>query len=429
MLTKKFTTREKAILIVLFLLLPIFFFLLLNTPAFLGNTNKIELTPLEVQSGETTIFKAKISGNKGMIRLPNNTIPMMEGRVYDMQNLSFKGGEFSFQAVIPPGVDSINIKVENGKSSKTFNIIVTQGLNPFVSGEQIYERMGYVTDESNGIAHRVTTHPQLLNGALYFRDVFRSYGLEAEVVRYGLPPSGDNPIRKAVGAFIWNVVAYHWGENTKEWIVLGGHYDMSWETMEGAYDNTAGTTLVLEIAKGISQISTNKTIVFCLWAGEEEGLWGAQKFVDTIPDDVEVKTYLNFDMAGINYPAPFALRASVGADDDPGVIENEELIRLTNQTAFQILGYPRETGVRVIEESHRGSDHYRFEEIGVPIIFFHGASTSEYEAYHTPDDTLEEMERVAGGIDNLIDGFDTVAWIGFYLTLLLDNDDTVHQQF
>jgi hypothetical protein len=63
----------------------------------------------------------------------------------------------------------------------------------------------------------------------------------------------------------------------------------------------------------------------------------------------------------------------------------------------------------------------------VPIVFFYGASSSEYEAYHTEDDTLEEMERVAGSKENLIGGFDTVAWMGFYLTLLLDNDNTVHQ--
>jgi hypothetical protein len=132
-------------------------------------------------------------------------------------------------------------------------------------------------------------------------------------------------------------------------------------------------------------------------------------------------------MAGINYPAPYDLRAIIGPDDDPEVIEQGALINLTNRSAHQILNYPRVTGVNVLEESHRGSDHYRFEQIGTPIVFFYGASASEYEAYHTPDDTLEEMERVAGGKENLIAGFDTVVWVGFYLTLLLDNDDVVHQ--
>jgi len=202
---------------------------------------------------------------------------------------------------------------------------------------------------------------------------------------------------------------------------------MSPSTLEGAYDNTAGTNCVVEIARGISQMKTNKTIVFGLWAGEEEGLLGAQEFVDAIPDDVTVKSYLNFDMAGINYPAPYDLQAIIGPDDNPEIIEQGALLNLTNRTAFEILDYPREIGVNVVEESHRGSDHYRFEQIGVPIVFFYGATAGEYEAYHSTDDTLEEMERVAGGKENLVGGFDTVAWMGFYLTILLDNDNIVHQ--
>ena len=39
------------------------------------------------------------------------------------------------------------------------------------------------------------------------------------------------------------------------------------------------------------------------------------------------------------------------------------------------------------------------------------------------------MERVAGGVENLIGVFDTVVWMGFYLTVIMDNDDTVHQWF
>jgi hypothetical protein len=420
--------KKTTILVVLLLLLPILGFLLLASPTLFGGSSNIELSPMQANSGTITEFTVKTVGNGGVVRLSNNTLPFIDGKMSTEQNLSFKGNKFTFQAMVPPTVPMINITVDSQGNSRTFGITVEPGGDPFISGEDIYSRMQYVTDRSNGMFHRVTSHPQLEKGARYFRDEFSSYGLEAEIVRYWFP-TGDNPIRKAVGVFIWNVVAYHWGENTKEWIVIGGHYDMSWETVEGAYDNTGGSNIVLEVAKGISNFKTNKTIVFGLWAGEEEGLWGAQKFVDTIPDDVTVKTYLNFDMAGINYPAPFDLRAIIGPDEDPEVIEREPLITCTNQTAHEILRYPRVTGVNVVEESHRGSDHYRFEEIGVPIVFFYGASSSDYSAYHTPDDTLEEMERVAGGKENLIAGFETAAWMGFYLTLILDNDDTVHQLF
>lgn len=418
--------KKTTLFVVILLLLPILGYLLWITPSILMGIPEIDLYPLEVKAGQVAEFTVTTNEDNGVVRLSNNTLFITNNKVSTQENLSFEGSSFSFNVIAPPTASEINITVDAGSGSKKFKIAVTQGAGPYVSGQRVYERMEHVTDRSNGMFHRVTAHPQLEKGARYYEGVLNSFGLEAEIVRYWYP-SGDNPIRKAVGVFIWNVVAYHWGENRKEWIVLGGHYDMSWETVEGAYDNTAGTNIVTEIARGISNLNTNKTIVFGLWAGEEEGLFGAQKFVDTIPDDVTVKTYLNFDMAGINYPAPYDLRAIIGPDEDENVIEHQDLITLTNKTAHDILRYPRVTGVNVMEESHRGSDHYRFEEIGVPIVFFYGASSSEYEAYHTPDDTLKEMERVAGGVENLIAGFDTVIWMGFYLALLLDNDNTVHQ--
>lgn len=421
-----FSKRRITLLITLLLMLPIVAYILWTAPSLIGHDTKIELSPLEAKSGEINTFIVKISKSKGVVRLPNNTLPFIDNRLSTTQNLSFNGHEFTFQALIPPTVTAINITVDLGSKSKTFQVSAERGNEPIVSGQDVYERMDYVTTPSNGIMHRVTSHPQLEMGARYFKDVFQSFGLEAEIVRYWIP-SGDSPIQQMIGVFIWNVIAYHWGENTKEWIVLGGHYDMSPTTAEGAYDNTAGTNSVVEIARGISQIKTNKTIVFCLWAGEEEGLWGSQKFIDTLPADVTVKTYLNFDMVGINYPAPYELDAIVGPDEDPEIIEQDALINLTNRTAYNILNYPKEVGVNVYENSTRGSDHYRFEQIGVPIVFFYGAPASEYDAYHSPDDTLEEMERVAGGKENLIAGFDTVVWMGLYLTVLLDNDNTVHQ--
>jgi hypothetical protein len=41
---------------------------------------------------------------------------------------------------------------------------------------------------------------------------------------------------------------------------------------------------------------------------------------------------------------------------------------------------------------------------------------------------MAELERLAGGRANLEGGFDTLAWMGFYLAVVLDNDDEVEQQ-
>lgn len=422
----KLANKKTALLIALLLLLPILLYVLLGGPALFGADANIEFSPLFAESGKVAEFTVNTDASDGIVHLPDKTLPMIDGMLSTKQNLSFSGYEFSFSAMIPPTSTELNITVSSGGSKKTFVILLEKAKEPFVSGESIMNRMEYVTDYSNEMFRRVTSHPQLENGARYFESQFTSFGLDAEVIRYW-DQGGNSPMDILVGMMIWNVVAYHWGENTKEWIVLGGHYDVAPGTIEGAYDNTGGSNIVVEIAKGISQIKTNKTIVFGLWAGEEEGLWGASEFVDAIPDDVEVKSYLNFDMAGINYPAPFDLAALIGPDDDPEIIEQGAFINLTNKTAFDILDYPKDTGVSVVEDPFGRSDHVRFQGIGVTTVFFFGADDQEYTAYHSPDDTLEEMERIAGSRENLIGGFDTVAWMGFYLTVLLDNDDTVHQ--
>jgi len=406
--------------------MPLLVYLLWAGPALLGETVNIEMDPLSAQSGKISSFSVTTDANSGVVHLPNNTLAVIDGKISIVRELKFDGYDFTFSAMIPPTSDEINITVSSGGVKKTFVVLVEKSQDSFISGEEVFNRMEYVTDYSNEMFRRVTSHPQLENGARFFESEFSSFGLDAEVIRYW-DQSGDTPRDRVIGMMIWNVVAYHWGENTKEWIVIGGHYDVALGTIEGAYDNTGGTNLVVEVARGISQLKTNKTIVFGLWSGEEEGLWGATEFVDSIPDDVEVKAYLNLDMAGLNYPAPFDLEALIGPDEDPEMIEQGALINLTNKTAYDILHYPPGTGVTVKEDPFGRSDHVRFQQIGVPTVFFFGADDQEYPAYHSVDDTLEEMERVAGSRENLVGGLETAAWLGFYLTVLLDNDDTVHQ--
>ena len=90
--------------------------------------------------------------------------------------------------------------------------------------------------------------------ASYLKGELDGFGLETEIVQF------ERENREVL-----NVIGYHWGQNRPdEWIVLGGHYDIKEKTIEGAYDNTAGTVAVLEIAKAISKMQTDRTVVFCL---------------------------------------------------------------------------------------------------------------------------------------------------------------------
>ena len=74
----------------------------------------------------------------------------------------------------------------------------------------------------------------------------------------------------------------------------------------GAYDNTAGTSMVLTVAEAMAAYSTCNTMVFCLWSREEGGKRGSDFWTDYwVKEDnpnVEVTNYVNLDMAGVNWP-------------------------------------------------------------------------------------------------------------------------------
>ena len=73
-------------------------------------------------------------------------------------------------------------------------------------------------------------------------------------------------------------------------------------TNEGANDDTSGSTVSLEVGQALAQMEFDHTVVAALWACEEEGLLGSLAYVANLPENVSVRTYMNFDMVSLNYP-------------------------------------------------------------------------------------------------------------------------------
>ena len=107
-----------------------------------------------------------------------------------------------------------------------------------------------------------------------------------------------------------NIVGYNWGRvNPDEYIVIGGHFDIAYMftppgggTNEGANDDTSGSTVSLEVGQALARMEFDHTVVAALWACEEEGLLGSRAYVANLPENVSVRTYMNFDMVSLNYP-------------------------------------------------------------------------------------------------------------------------------
>jgi carboxypeptidase Q len=79
----------------------------------------------------------------------------------------------------------------------------------------------------------------------------------------------------------YNIIADIAGSDPKAgYVMAGAHYD-SWTAGDGASDNAAGVSVVMEAARILSalKVKPKRTIRFALWAGEEQGLHGSNAYV------------------------------------------------------------------------------------------------------------------------------------------------------
>jgi len=105
---------------------------------------------------------------------------------------------------------------------------------------------------------------------------------------------------------IYNVIARIPGSAyADEWIIRGNHHD-AW--VNGAEDPVSGTSALLEEARGLAALAgqgwkPKRTIVLCVWDGEEEGLLGSTEWAEDHAEELRRKAavYINSDTNGRGY--------------------------------------------------------------------------------------------------------------------------------
>ena len=90
-----------------------------------------------------------------------------------------------------------------------------------------------------------------------------------------------------------------------EWIIRGNHHD-AW--VNGAQDPVSGVAAQMEELRAYSELlrrgwKPKRTIVYCLWDGEEQGLLGSTEWVEAHADELKQKAvlYINSDSNGRGY--------------------------------------------------------------------------------------------------------------------------------
>src|SRR5438270_2100984 len=100
---------------------------------------------------------------------------------------------------------------------------------------------------------------------------------------------------------LWDVIGRVRGrELPDEWVVAGNHRD-AW--VYGAVDPNSGTAAMLEAVHGVGDLlksgwKPKRSVIFCSWDGEEEGLIGSTEWVEQHESELtNAAAYFNMDVA------------------------------------------------------------------------------------------------------------------------------------
>lgn len=222
-----------------------------------------------------------------------------------------------------------------------------------------------------------------------------------------------------------NVIAFIEGSDPQlknQAVIVGGHLDHLGRRGEyiynGAEDNASGACGILAMARALAlnPEKPKRSVIFCLWTGEEEGLLGSRYYVEhpLFPMEKTV-AYLNLDMIAQPWDEK-GLRRMMRMLN---IKEGEELLKKIKPENFLLLSFSAEAPdlQAALREANRsvgfdvlyretarnmnrmsgGSDHASFAMAGKPWAFF---MTGMSEIYHTPADSMEKfngatMEKVS----------------------------------
>lgn len=180
-----------------------------------------------------------------------------------------------------------------------------------------------------------------------------------------------------------NVVAMIEGKDEKlknEYVVISAHLDhvgsQAGLLFPGANDNASGSAAVLEIAEAFIKggIEPKRSIIFVLFAGEEQGLLGAKHFVDNWKNGYDkITAMINLDCVGYG--------DSIQVGNGKSAPNLWEIANQIDETSFNSMVDRTWSG--------GGADATPFHEKGVPCLYF--VTTNSYDHLHLPTDEVSTL--------------------------------------
>ncbi|MBI1797430.1 MAG: M28 family peptidase [Candidatus Eisenbacteria bacterium] len=211
-----------------------------------------------------------------------------------------------------------------------------------------------------------------------------------------------------------NVVGMIPGLDTTRTLVIGAHYDHLGYGDEhslapnsrlphlGADDNASGVAAMLSVAAwklplGVRTMTPRHTLIFCAFAGEEEGLLGSSHFTDDPPRPIEsVEAMLNMDMVGRMRDNKLMVMGVGTAKEFPALVDD-----VNKASGFTIA---------TSSDGYGPSDQQSFYKKHVPVLMLF---TGAHADYHKPSDSPDKINaaglwKVALFAKDIVDSLD--AW-------------------
>ncbi|WP_164215723.1 M28 family peptidase [Virgibacillus sp. YIM 98842] len=280
----------------------------------------------------------------------------------------------SFKLLLTHQLDNGQITASAAAALQDYtDFLIAKWENVFNAGNAM-DHLEYLSVD---LGERVAGTDGEREAASYIEDELASLGYETAIQEFEIRGEATSQ----------NVIATLTPEDVEnpEIIHVTAHYD-SVPGSPGANDNGSGTSGLLEMARALKDIDTNKEIRFVAFGSEEIGLVGARYYVEQLSDDEVDRSAANFNMD------------MIGTNWDPATTLYVNVVDGTPNTVWQYADAAQEKlDLDVLFLFRRGaSDHVPFYNAGIDAANFiwREPGTHSLEPwYHTPEDTFDKVSQ------------------------------------
>lgn len=269
---------------------------------------------------------------------------------------------------------------------------------------------------SDSMKGRVDYSPEQAQVVRFIGNEFKNYGLtflpnqSSYRQAFTIPGNTDDTLYNVIGVLPGTT-------KPEEIVIFSAHYDhvnraspllpADDEIYNGANDDASGCTAVLELAKYYAAKKDNaRTLIFCLFAGEEAGLRGSSSFVRQT-NLAGTKAVLNIEMIGNTN------RSGKNAFFITGSTYSDLMQIMKKNLAGQKIKIAKEGDDNT--NLFARSDNYSFFKAGICAHSIMCSDDKEY-CYHKPCDDVRRID-----LDNMTD---VIRGIALGSRTLVSGEDT-----